>query len=78
MLTKTRRGSDIVATFEEVNAISTGAPIPPSDPDDEEFLLCALDGAADYLVSEDRHLRELKNAYAQPVILPCAEALPAF
>ena len=68
----------IVGAFEEVAIVSTHAPFPPADPDDEEFLLCALDGAADYLVSEDKHLRTLRNAYSRPVILRCAEALPIF
>lgn len=40
----------------------------PSDPDDEIFLLCAIDGNADYLVSEDHSLTNLKSSYAKPVI----------
>ena len=40
----------------------------PSDPDDEIFLICAIDGEADYLVSDDHDLRNLKSLYEKPVI----------
>jgi putative PIN family toxin of toxin-antitoxin system len=32
-----------------------------ADPDDDKFLACALEGDADYIVSEDPHLRDLKS-----------------
>ena len=32
-----------------------------SDADDDKFLACALEGDADYIVSEDPHLRDLKS-----------------
>ena len=41
----------IEGAFTPVEITSSSAPIPPTDPDDEIFLLCALDGNADYLVS---------------------------
>ena len=47
-----------------------GGPVPPSDPDDEVFLICAIDGHADYLVSEDRDLLSLKDSYQRPVNRP--------
>ena len=53
------------------------APVQPDDPDDEIFLLCALDGNADYLVSEDDDLLSLRNHYARPSIVNCEEALTA-
>ncbi len=31
-----------------------------SDPDDDKFLLCALSGTCDFIISGDRHLLELK------------------
>jgi putative PIN family toxin of toxin-antitoxin system len=32
-----------------------------ADPSDDKFLACALEGDADFIVSEDTHLRELKH-----------------
>ena len=67
-----RRVLDLIAyligSFESVTVVSSAAPVPPSDPDDEIFLICAIDGAADYLVSEDHHLLDLKNSYQLLVI----------
>lgn len=63
----------LVGSFESVTITSSSAPVPPVDPDDESFLLCAIDGAADYLVSEDRDLLRLKNHYQNPLIGRCSE-----
>ena len=57
-----------MGAFSRVTITSTSAPVPPSDPDDEVFLLCAIDGDADYLISEDKHLIEIKDSYTRPVI----------
>lgn len=67
---------NIANAFERVVVVSERAPTPPRDPDDEEFLLCALDGDADYLVSEDRDLLSLREEYTRPTIARCEEALP--
>lgn len=67
----------IVGVFEEIQIVSARAPVPPRDPDDEVFLLCALDGDADYLVSEDHDLLDLKADYVQPTIVTCEEVLSA-
>ena len=32
-----------------------------ADPSDDKFLACTLEGAADYIISEDPHLRDLKD-----------------
>jgi predicted nucleic acid-binding protein len=58
----------IMGAFLEVKVTTENAPVPPADPDDEVFLLCAIDGNADYLVSEDQHLTDIKSSYAKPVI----------
>jgi predicted nucleic acid-binding protein len=58
----------IMGAFSQVMITITSAPVPPADPDDEVFLLCAIDGNADYLVSDDHHLTDLKSSYAKPVI----------
>jgi hypothetical protein len=58
------------------HCLSVAASLPQSrahwnglhSPDDEVFLLSAIDGNADYLVSDDHHLTELKSSYAKPVI----------
>ena len=65
----------IESAFERVPITATRAPVRPRDPDDEMFLLCALDGDADYLVSEDADLLDLKGHYVRPAIIQCAEAL---
>ena len=56
----------IQGAFTPVKITSAAAPTPPVDPDDEVFLLCALDGDADYLVSEDRHLLDPRPHYQRP------------
>ncbi len=61
--------------FEKVSVTTSPVPVPPRDPDDEKFLRCALDGDADYLVSEDRDLLDLSAEYARPAIVNCAGAL---
>jgi predicted nucleic acid-binding protein len=58
----------IMGAFEKVQISSASAPHPPRDPDDEVFLLCAIDGSADYLVSEDRALLDLQSNYHLPII----------
>lgn len=65
----------LIGSFESVTVVSSAAPVPPSDPDDEIFLTCAIDGAADYLVSEDRHLLNLRNSYRRPVIGRCSDVV---
>ncbi len=58
----------LMGAFTQVMITTKSAPVPPSDPDDEVFLLCAIDGNADYLVSEDKALTDLKASYTKPVI----------
>lgn len=40
------------------------------DPDDEKFLECALAGDADYVVSGDRHLRDLDEFQGIEILEP--------
>lgn len=68
----------IMGAFSQVTIMTKAAPVPPSDPDDEVFLLCAIDGNADYLVSEDHALTNLSNSYAKPVIGKCAALATKF
>ena len=63
----------IMGSFMPVTITTLCAPVLPSDPDDEIFLLCAIDGNADYLVSEDHALTSLKPSYSNFVIGRCGE-----
>ena len=65
----------IQGAFVPVQIVSSAVPVRPADPDDEIFLLCALDGDADYLVSEDAHLLDLQPNYQRPLIMTCSECL---
>jgi putative PIN family toxin of toxin-antitoxin system len=58
----------IMGAFSLVTTSTLTAPTRPRDPDDEAFLLCAIDGNADYLVSDDGDLLALKAAYTKPKI----------
>lgn len=63
----------LMGAFERITIVSKASPHPPTDPDDEVFVLCALDGNADYLVSEDGALLALKPFYPKPCIGCCSE-----
>jgi predicted nucleic acid-binding protein len=55
--------TSIMGSFAAVEIRSKAVPVSPSDPDDDEvFILCAIDGEADYLVSEDHSLVDLKSS----------------
>ena len=41
-----------------------------SDPDDDKFLLCALTGTCDFIISGDRHLLELKSYHGIEIVTP--------
>lgn len=65
----------LMGAFEQVTIRTKSVPYPPSDPDDEVFLLCALDGNADLLVSEDEALLALKALYSRPQIGCCGDVV---
>ena len=65
----------IAGAFAKIDTTTTAAPFPPADPDDEIFVLCALDGNADYLVSEDRALLDLDSFYQSFAIRKCADSM---
>lgn len=58
----------IMGAFSQVTITTECAPVRPVDLDDEVFLLCAIDGNADYLVSEDKALTDLKASYVKFII----------
>jgi len=67
----------LMGVFEMVKVVSRKCDPAPADPDDEVFLVCALDGKADYLVSNDSDLLNLKEYYNPPAILERKDALVA-
>lgn len=58
----------LMGAFRQVTIVTKSAPVSPTDFDDEIFLLCAIDGNADYLVSDDKHLTGIKGSYTKPII----------
>jgi len=66
----------IMGAFTPVAITTRAAPVRPTDADDEVFLLCALDGNADFLVSEDGALIKLKPNYTRPLIGTSSELAP--
>ena len=63
----------LMGAFSQVHVTTPNAPHPPTDLDDEIFLICALDGTADYLVSDDGDLLALKARYSDFVIADSKE-----
>ena len=58
----------LIGAFTRVEITTAEAPFRPSDLDDEIFILCAIHGDADYLVSEDNSLLSLTPSYTRPII----------
>jgi predicted nucleic acid-binding protein len=42
----------------------------PEDPQDNKFITAAIEGEADYIVSGDHHLRDLKNYQGISIVSP--------
>jgi putative PIN family toxin of toxin-antitoxin system len=40
------------------------------DPQDDKFIAAAIEGEADYIVSGDRHLKDLKDYQGIPIVSP--------
>lgn len=59
------RGSEAVMGQTPVDAIQ-------DDPSDNIYLACALEGRADFIISGDRHLRDLKTFRGIPILDPAA------
>lgn len=54
----------ILGAFQRVAIVTAAAPFPPTDRDDEVFLLCAIDGQAHFVVTEDKHLLAVSGQYS--------------
>jgi predicted nucleic acid-binding protein len=65
----------LMGAFNSVTIVSKAATYPPTDADDEIFLLCAINGSANFLVSEDHALVNLKSQYSDFVIGRSADLL---
>lgn len=64
----TRYLGHLILTCELVDIVHFYCDPRPVDPDDTIFILCALNGEAQYLISEDEHLLDLQDAYDPPKI----------
>lgn len=58
----------LILVFEKVEIVRFYCEPRPSDPDDTIFILCAINGKAHFLISEDHHLLALKASYDPPKI----------
>ena len=57
----------------EIARVTTGqVTIKPTapDPDDDMFLECAIEANADYIISGDKHLKDLGNFQGVPILTP--------
>jgi uncharacterized protein len=70
MLFMSRNKSQIIKTYSRINTIKT-------DPADNKFLECAVDGSAKFIVSGDMHLLGLKE-YKKIRILTPSEFIKLF
>lgn len=65
--------SEYLEHLRAVGLIIEPSPAPPilaSDPSDDKFLICALFGGADAIVSGDHHLRDLGTFAGIPIASP--------
>ena len=72
-LTPEEVGAYVVNVREKVEIVSAelpDSPIVESDPSDDEFLVCAVKGKADCIVSGDRHLLRLEKYRGIPIVSP--------
>ncbi|MBI5565141.1 MAG: putative toxin-antitoxin system toxin component, PIN family [Chloroflexi bacterium] len=69
---------DLIGRYLKLSSVFTSPdPIPAfvlADPDDDEVIACAIAAEADYIVSGDRHLLDLKSL-DRPRIVTAAEFL---
>jgi putative PIN family toxin of toxin-antitoxin system len=67
------RIEDEIAALRTIMILITPTPIPTQatvDPEDQQFLECAVAGKADYIVSGDRHLLDLTTYQNIPILTP--------
>lgn len=67
--------ADFVQKLRSVAIVTPGAvTLDPlsSDPDDTKYLACAVEGNADFIISGDHHLKELKSFRGIRIVDPAA------
>lgn len=67
--------ADFVKKLRAVAVITSGTlPLDPikADADDTKYLVCAIEGKADFIVSGDRHLKDLKSFQGIRIVDPAA------
>jgi uncharacterized protein len=77
---KKRHGLTAQQITQILEGLIQGAEITPGtlranasrDPEDNKFLACAVEGQADYLVSGDKDLTDLKSYQDIPIVFPAA------
>lgn len=71
-----KRGQEIIDDLDEVATIATFTrdvlilDVIKSDPSDNKYLVCALEGGANYIISGDHHLLELKIFHGVEILKP--------
>jgi predicted nucleic acid-binding protein len=68
----------VMGAFERVQISTESVSHPPADADDTIFIICAIDGSADYLVSDDTDILDVKAYYSKPHIGQSAELVRLF
>jgi len=70
----TSRAADLLlASLREYGVVTPGelaVEVVPDDPKDNCVVACAVEGAADYIVTGDLHLRELREYRGIPILSP--------
>ena len=59
-----------VLPFAEMVVVGQAPRVVPEDPGDDKFLALAVSGRADYLISGDRHLLNLRNFEGVDIVTP--------
>lgn len=58
----------LIGAFTRIEVTTKSCSPAPVDPDDVVFILCAIDGKAHYLVTDDNHLLAVREHYNPPKI----------
>ncbi|QWR77097.1 putative toxin-antitoxin system toxin component, PIN family [Candidatus Magnetomonas plexicatena] len=72
-----KRGQNTMDDLNEIAAVATFTKdtSPPldiikNDPSDNKYLACAMEGGADFIISGDNHLLDLKNFHGIEIVKP--------
>jgi putative PIN family toxin of toxin-antitoxin system len=73
-LTPRQVAREVAAIRAAATVVSPGSVprVVPADPDDDQILACALTGGADFIVSGDRHLLDLRDYRGIRILPPAA------